>query len=135
MISTNRSLVTYIVFNILTCGIYGYYFLYCMARDVNIMCEGDGDNTPGLAVFIILSFVTCGFYGLYWYYKLANRLSANAPRYGLNFQENGTTVLLWYVVGALVCGIGPYVAMYILIKNTNALAAAYNQSKGTYSNN
>ncbi len=135
MIKTNRSLVTYIVFTILTCGIYGYYFLYCMARDMNIMCEGDGENTPGLAVFIILSFVTCGFYALYWYYKLGNRLASNAPRYGLNFQENGTTILMWYVVGALVCGIGPYVAMYILIKNTNALAAAYNQSKGAYNNN
>ena len=134
MISTNRSLVTYIVFNILTCGIYGYYFLYTMARDVNIMCEGDGDQTSGIAVFILLSIVTCGFYALYWYYKLGNRLATNAPRYGLNFQENGTTILMWYLVGALVCGIGPYVAMHILIKNTNTLAASYNQSKGFYNN-
>ena len=129
-ISTNRSLVTYIVLSIVTCGSYGYYFLYTMARDVNIMCEGDGEQTSGLVVFIVLSMVTCGFYALYWYYKLANRLASNAPRYGLNFQENGTTVLLWYLVGILVCGIGPYVAMYFLIKNTNALAAAYNQSRG-----
>lgn len=129
-ISTNRSLVTYIVLSIVTCGIYGYYFLYTMARDVNIMCEGDGEATSGLVVFIVLSFVTCGFYALYWYYKLANRLATNAPRYGLNFQENGTTVLMWYLIGLFVCGVGPYVAMYFLIKNTNALAAAYNQSKG-----
>lgn len=129
-ISTNRSLVTYIVLSIVTCGIYGYYFLYTLARDVNIMCEGDGEATSGLVVFIVLSMVTCGFYALYWYYKLANRLAANAPRYGLNFQENGTTVLMWYLIGLLICGIGPYVAMYFLIKNTNALAVAYNQSKG-----
>lgn len=129
-ISTNRSLVTYIVLSIVTCGIYGYYFLYTMARDVNIMCEGDGEETSGLVVFIVLSMVTCGFYALYWYYKLANRLAANAPRYGLNFQENGTTVLMWYLIGLFVCGVGPYVAMYFLIKNTNALAVAYNQSKG-----
>lgn len=131
-ISTNRSLVTYILLSIVTCGIYGYYFLYTMARDVNIMCEGDGEETSGLVVFIVLSFVTCGFYALYWYYKLANRLATNAPRYGLNFSENGTTVLMWYLIGLLVCGIGPYVAMHFLIKNTNALAAAYNQSKGLY---
>lgn len=129
-VSTDRSLVTYIIFNILTCGIYGYYFLYAMARDVNIMCEGDGEQTSGLVVFILLSFVTCGFYALYWYYKLANRLANNAPKYGMNFQENGTTILMWYLVGLLLCGIGPYVAMHILIKNTNALAAAYNHSKG-----
>ena len=61
---------------------------------------------------------------------MGNRLAANAPRYGLNFQENGTTVLLWYLVGALLCGIGPYVAMHFLIKNSNALGVAYNRSIG-----
>ena len=39
-------------------------------------------------------------------------------------------MLLWYLVGALLCGIGPWVAMHILIKNTNALAAAYNARNG-----
>ncbi len=94
------------------------------------MCREDGQKTGGLLAFILLSFVTCGFYGLYWEYKLGNRLAANAPRYGLTFQENGTSVLLWYLVGALLCGIGPWVAMHILIKNTNALAAAYNARNG-----
>ena len=65
------------------------------------VAEIDGDSTPGLAAFILLSFVTCGFYALYWYYKIGNRLQANAPRYGLMFQENGTTVLMWQIVGAL----------------------------------
>ena len=44
--------------------------------------------------------------------------------------------ILWVIdtvivlVGAFLCGIGPYVAMYILIKNSNALGAAYNRSMG-----
>ena len=127
---TDRSLVTYILLSIITCGIYSYYFLYMLARDVNTVCEGDGQETPGLLPFILLSFVTCGFYALYWYYCLGNRLANNAPRYGLHFQENGTTVLLWYLVGAFLCGIGPYVAMHFLIRNTNSLCAAYNQYNG-----
>ena len=45
----------------------------------------------------------------------------------MNFQENGTTILLWWIFGILLCGVGPYVAIYILIKNTNALNQAYNQ--------
>lgn len=134
MINTNRSLLTYILLTIVTCGIYSYYFLYCMARDMNVMCEGDGEQTAGLAVFILLSFVTCGIYAWIWYYKLGNRLATNAPRYGLNFQENGTTILMWLLIGSFVCGIGPFVAMHILIKNTNTLASAYNQSKGFYNN-
>ena len=133
-LKTDRSLVAYILLNIITCGIYGYYFLYTMARDVNIVCSGDGKKTGGLAAFILLSIITCGFYALYWYYSLGNRLASNAPRYGLNFQENGTTVLLWYLVGALLCGIGPYVAMHFLIRNTNSICSAYNQANGLYGN-
>ena len=83
-----------------------------------------------LVGFIVLSFVTCGIYSYYWYYKIGNRLSNNAPRYGLNFQENGTTVLLWCVFGMLICGIGPFIAMHILIKNTNMICNAYNRSHG-----
>ena len=101
----DRGLISYILLNLITCGIYGYYFLYKMAHDVNIACEGDGQSTAGLVQFIVLSFITCGIYSWYWYYKLGNRLAANAPKYGMNFQENGTTVLLWLLFGLLLCGI------------------------------
>ena len=125
-IKTDRSIAAYILLSIVTCGIYGLWFFYRLVKDVNTMCTGDGESTPGLAAFILLSILTCGFYAFYWYYKVGNRLAANAPRYGLSFQENGTSVLLWCIVGYITCGIGNYVAMYFIIKNTNALATAYN---------
>ena len=62
--------------------------------------------------------------------QIGNRLQANAPRYGLVFQENGTTVLLWQIFGALLCGLGPIFAMNIVINNTNAMATAYNTRLG-----
>lgn len=129
-IKTDRSLIGWLLLSIVTCGIYSYYFLYCLARDINVMCQEDGDSTPGIAAFILLSFVTCGFYALYWYYKIGNRLQANAPRYGLVFQENGTTILMWQIVGALLCVLGPIFAMNIIIKNTNAMATVYNTRLG-----
>ena len=125
-IKTDRSLVMYILLTIVTCGIYAYYFIYKLADDVNEMCEGDGQKTGGLIRYIVLSFLTCGFYSLYWEYKIGNRLQANAPRYNISLQENGTSILLWYLVGMVLCGIGPFIAMHILIKNTNQLAMAYN---------
>lgn len=126
----DRSLVAYILLSLITCGIYSWYFIYALARDVNAVCAGDGKSTAGLIKLILLSLITCGFYSFYWYYALGNRLAENAPRYGLNFQENGTTVLLWYLVGMLACGIGPLVGMHIIIKNTNALCGAYNYQHG-----
>lgn len=126
----DRGLFSYIVLSLITCGIYSYYFIYKMAHDVNIACEGDGENTAGLVKFIILSIITCGIYAIVWYYKLGNRLAENAPRYGMSFQENGTTVLLWYIFGILICGIGPFIAMNILIKNSNKICHAYNETHG-----
>ena len=52
-----------------------------MAHDVNIACDGDGENTSGLVAFVLLSLITCGIYAWFWYYNLGNRLAANGPRY------------------------------------------------------
>ena len=129
-INTDRSLLMYILLSIVTCGIYSYWFVYTVAQDLNEICKDDGEKTGGLAAFILLSIVTCGIYSYYWYYKLANRMEANAPKYGISIQENGTTILMWIIFGALICGIGSYIAMYIIIKNMNALASAYNAKYG-----
>ena len=66
----DRGLASYIILSIITCGIYSYYFIYKMAHDVNIACEGDGENTSGLVAFILLSLITCGIYAWFWYYNL-----------------------------------------------------------------
>lgn len=129
-LKTDRGLLGYILLTFITCGIYSYYFIYSVARDVNTACEGDGKSTGGLLKFILLSIITCGIYSWVWQYSLGNRLAANAPRYGMSFQENGTTVLLWDLFGILLCGIGPFIAMNIIIKNTNSICMAYNRSKG-----
>ena len=127
-VTEDRNFVLYVVLTIITCGIYGLVFLYSMIQDVNTVCDGDGEHTRGLLGLILLSLVTCGIYSFYWYYCLGNRLAKNAPRYGMSFQENGTTVLLWMVIGSLLCGLGTWVANYIIIKNCNQLCAAYNRT-------
>ena len=128
----DRGLLVYILLSIITCGLYSYYFLYKLAADVNVACQGDGKNTAGLIQFIVLSFLTCGIYAWIWYYNLGNRLAENAPRYGLTFSENGTSILMWLIFGSMICGIGPFVAMNILIKNSNAICHAYNVQNGLY---
>ena len=130
MIQEDRKLWKTIVFGILTCGIYNYFFIYKIAMDANVICSDDGKKTSGLVPFILLSLLTCGIYAWFWYYSLGNRLQENAPRYGLNFTENGTTILLWLLFGSLLCGVGGFVALHILITNMNALAKAYNKQNG-----
>ncbi len=129
-LTEDRSLLIYFLLSLITCGIYSFYFVYKMAHDTNVACAGDDENTSGLVVYILLSLITCGFYSYYWQYKIGNRLAANAPKYGLHFQENGTTILMWDLFGMLLCCLGPWIAMHILIKNSNAICRAYNRSMG-----
>lgn len=126
-LKTNRKLGSYIFLNIITLGLYGYYFLYRLAKDVNTACEGDGEETAGVVEFVVLSFITLGIYAIVWECKLANRLQRNAKRYNTSFNENSTDILIWQFAGAFLCGAGPYVAMYILITNTNLICWSYNR--------
>lgn len=127
-IETNRSFVTYLLLGFVTCGIYAFYFQWKLLTDTERMV-GKDETTSGVA-YVLLSFVTFGFYNMYCMYKSADNLQRAAPRYGLTLTEGGSTILLWYLVGALLCGLGPFVAEYIIIKNCNSLAVAYNASLG-----
>jgi len=122
-----RSFFVYILLSIITCGIYGIVFWYQYVNDLNTICDGDGKETQNYVVVFLLTIVTCGIYNYIWLYGMGNRLQESAPRYGLTFSENGTSVLMWYLFGSLLCGIGPFIAMHILIKNMNVLAKRYNQ--------
>lgn len=130
-LKTNRGLFLFVVLTVLTCGIYGWYFYYSVAKDANIICEGDGEETAGLLQHILLSIVTCGVYEYIWQCQLADRLQKNASRYGVNIEENGTTVILWFIPGSCCCGIGCFVAYHIQIKNLNKMARAYNEKMFT----
>lgn len=129
-LETNRSLAAYIFLTIITCGLYSYFFIYSLARDVNTACEGDGQKTQGIVGFIFLCLITCGFYSLVWQYSIANRLAENAQKYELCFQENGTTVLLWSSLSLMTFFMSRLMIMNILIKNTNRICDAYNQAHG-----
>ncbi|MBQ8288189.1 MAG: DUF4234 domain-containing protein [Clostridia bacterium] len=125
-VKTDYSLVAYILLSFITCGIYGWYYIHMMARDTNQICAEDGDKVGGLAAYILLNLVTCGFYSVYWMYKIQNRLYIAGPKYGMPVAETGTTVLVWYLVGFLICGIGSFIAVHYVLKSLNRVGSAYN---------
>ncbi|GHV10663.1 hypothetical protein FACS189491_00610 [Spirochaetia bacterium] len=121
-----RGLAGLILLSIITFGIYGLYWIYKLARDVNSICDGDGKKTGGLLKYLLLGIITFGIYDFVWLYMLGDRLQDNAQKYGLSFKESGGAVLLWYLLGSIII-VGPFIAMYIIIKNTNALAEEFNK--------
>ena len=127
MLNENRSLLKYLILSLITCGIYSIYFMFLMTDDINTICEGDGEDSPNYIIVLLLSFVTCGIYHWFWIYKQANRLYYAGEEYGVSVNETGTTILLWVLLGSLLCGLGSLYAWYLMFDNLNRLARAYNE--------
>ena len=63
-----RSVGIAILLSIITCGIYGIYWLIMLNDETNYVSGHQQDGTSGGVVFL-LTLVTCGIYGYYWCYK------------------------------------------------------------------
>ena len=67
-----KSVALCIVLSLVTCGIYLLYWLYCLAEDVNRVCDRPEAASGGLV--LLLSIVTCGIYELFWLYQSGEAL-------------------------------------------------------------
>lgn len=98
---TKRNIAMCIILTLVTCGIYGIYWFYCMVEDLNKVSNDPSPTSGGMA--ILLTLVTCGIYSLYWYYKAGNQLStAKRMRTGYPGESNS---VLYLVLGLLGLGI------------------------------
>ena len=68
-----RNIAVCIVLTLVTCGIYGIYWIVCLTNDVNTV-SGDVNGTSG-GMVVLLTIVTCGIYGIYWAYKQERSLT------------------------------------------------------------
>ncbi len=114
-----------VVLGVVATNLYHLYFKYCLSLDINAVCEGDGMENESSLLAAVLSALTFGIYGVYWNYKLAQRLRANAPRYGFKMTESGKDIA---VLSVFSFGL---ISTYELIKNMNRIAKVYNQYEVT----
>ncbi len=96
MAPTRRSPPLVLLFTILTCGIYYYYWLYTTASDIRNFL-GDADINPGMDV--LLTIITCGLYQFYWYYKYNQKLMEMQDRAGMVQQDNYIVYVLLIIFG------------------------------------
>ena len=123
----DRGIFPYLFLTLITCGIYGIWFLHQWIKDINRMCEGDGKHTEGILLYCLLSLVTFGIYGLFWWHKMGERLYGASLSEGLEADISGGKLVVCFLLGLLTFGLGSWYAIHTAMKATNELAAAYNQ--------
>ena len=67
-----RSIAIAIILTIVTCGIYGLYWMVQLNNDINTLAEEDNAASGGKV--ILLSIITCGIYSIYWNFKMGERV-------------------------------------------------------------
>lgn len=114
-----RNIALSIILSIVTCGIYGLYWLAVMAEDLN-KASAEQDTSGGLVV--VLTIITCGIYGWYWLYKAGQKIEvAQGNR---NFPYVNNQGIAYIILGIF----GFSIVAYALIQNElNKIAEFDNQ--------
>ena len=92
---TNRSIGLAIILSICTCGLYTFYWLYCIARDINTIAKSQGkEETMDAGLVLILSIVTCSLFLLYYYYKAGKVLKELELPNGNHPNDDGIVLMV-----------------------------------------
>lgn len=127
-LNENRNWLVCLLLTIVTLGIYGFYLVYCIAKETNVSCKEDGKNTMGLLLFILLSIVTFGIWSIVWYCLVIARWENKATQAGEQPSCTIISYLLWEIVGAIIF-VGPIVAYALSIKGLNQANRLYNTNQ------
>lgn len=125
-LTTSRGLFKYIVFNIITFGIYSLVVLTKVSNEVNLVAQ-DGKNSLQYWIIWLLQFITFGIAPLVWFHNISNRIGNELKRRNINYSFSASTFWGWYFFGSLLFGIGPLVYIYKFFNASNKMNEAYNQ--------
>ena len=101
-----RNIALCIILSIVTCGIYGLYWIYKLTEDVNKL-TGDPNATSG-GMVILLSIITCNIYMWYWLYKQGDAIDQVKASRGLS---SGNSGILYLILAIFGLGIVSYALM------------------------
>ncbi len=119
MKGTTRNPITVILFSIITCGIYYFYWIYVTTKEIkNYLNDSEISPTREL----VFSIVTFGLYIIYWYYKYSSVIQKEGEKVGVGFEKDfSITILILVVAAYFTCGIALYAALFIFQSKLNAI--------------
>mgnify|MGYP000062589534 CR=1 FL=1 len=115
-----RSVGIAILLTIITCGIYGIYWLIMLNDETNYVSGHQQDGTSGGVVFL-LTLVTCNIYGYYWAYKQGERIDNAKNERGIPSSNSNVLYLILAIFGL-------YIVVYILTQDSLNKIADYDMN-------
>jgi len=91
-----RNIAIAVILSIVTCGLYGIYWMIKLNDEVN--------QTTGGGLVFLFTLITCGIYGWYWMYKMGEKCDQIKG-------VNGSSEILYLILGIFGLGIVSYCLM------------------------
>ncbi len=91
-----RDIAIAIILSLVTCGIYGIYWMIVLTNDVAKLSDEPGFQ-GGIA--FLLSLITCGIYGIYWSYQLGKNVAKAQSMRGVTQTDNSLLYVVLSIFG------------------------------------
>lgn len=113
----------YILFGILTGGLYQFFVMTNVTRDLNTACwfrddDRQRDRSWDYIWVYLLSAITLNIYLFVWLYKQGDRMNRCGARYGIGIKEKGLDYMLWYMLSAVASHVLNIVGIFLMIRGT-----------------
>lgn len=94
-----KNIVVAVILSIVTCGIYGLYWIVKVTDD-SIALSGE-KGTQGVMV-LFLTIITIGIYGIFWAYKINQRLNKIEQKKAMPSKNHGLLYIIFYILGVVI---------------------------------
>ncbi|MDL2253691.1 DUF4234 domain-containing protein [Ruminococcaceae bacterium OttesenSCG-928-I18] len=93
-----RNIVLYVILTFVTCGIFGLYWFYTIAKTFEEAQTYNRVSTSA-GVTLLLDIITCSIYGMYAYYKWGQATPEIMSRYGRPADDKSVLYLVLSIFG------------------------------------
>lgn len=94
-----KNIVVSVILSIVTCGIYGLYWIVKVTDD-SIALSGEKGMQGVMVLF--LTIITFGVYGIFWAYDINKRLSKIELKKANTNKNLGFLYIIFYILGVVI---------------------------------
>lgn len=94
----NRSIAMSIILTLVTCGLYGIYWMIVLTDDVVYANEREVFNTSGGAA-VLFGILSCGLYYVFWSYQMGKAMQVIQEKRNVKSSDNSLLYVILLLFG------------------------------------